>query len=56
MRKTVARPTAPVARRPVAPPAAPQPRLFQSASLDVATKVVVSGLPKDIKNDVIRVR
>ncbi|ODQ47032.1 hypothetical protein PICMEDRAFT_15034, partial [Pichia membranifaciens NRRL Y-2026] len=54
LRKTVARPTAPVARRPVAPPAAPQPRLFQSASLDVATKVVVSGLPKDIKNDVIR--
>lgn len=53
LKRNVARPTAPAARRP--PAAIPPQKLLQSASLDVATKVVVSGLPKDIKHDVIKV-
>ena len=53
------RPTGPAASRKVA--AATKAKLnigakaIRAASLDVATKVVVSGLPRDINQDAIRV-
>lgn len=48
-----ARPTAPAAslRRQVVAPNAPHP-----AALQAASKVIVSGLPRDLKNDSIKVR
>ena len=47
------RPSGPAAalRRPIVTQNAPHP-----AALQAATKVIVSGLPKDLKNDSIKVR